>query len=59
MHLPLLPLEHVPVHLEADALGLDDVQRLDVVAELLTLLREQVRKEVVGLGGGRDALPIR
>ena len=58
VHLPLLPLDHVPVHLEADALRLDNVQRLDVVAELHAFLLKQIREEIVRFLGRRDALPI-
>lgn len=61
MHLPLLPLDLVAVHLEADALGLDDVQGLQVIAQLellaflLQVLRDEVWQEVVAAKRRRDA----
>ena len=65
MHLPFLPLKLVAIDLEANALGLDDMQRLDVLAlpELLALLlrvrSEQVRQEVAVAERRRDALAAR
>ena len=61
VHLPLLPLQLVPVHLEAHALGLHDVQRLEIVSELellallLHVLRDEVRQPVVARERRRDA----
>jgi hypothetical protein len=38
MHRPLLPGEHMSVHLEADALWLNDMQRLDILSRLVIVL---------------------
>ena len=65
VHLPLLPLKYISVHLEADALGLDNVQWLHVAAclELLTLfllvLSDEIWKEVVQGKRRRNAFPAR
>ena len=59
MHLPLLPLQHMSIDLEADAFGLHDMQRLDVISELeALLLSQQIRKEVIRLLRRRNALPV-
>lgn len=48
VHLPLLPFQNVSVHLEADALRLDDVQRFDVISELefLSCLLRVLRQDI-------------
>lgn len=51
MHFPPLAVEDVPVHLEAEALVLHAVQRLDVVAVLETLFC--AKQEIARVGGTR------
>ena len=60
VHLPLLPFQLVPVHREAHALGLHDVQRLDIRARFVRrVLGEEVGEEVVSLQRRGDALSAR
>ncbi len=47
VHLPILPLQLVAVHLETNALWLDNMQRLDVVPRFeVGIVLEEVGQEV-------------
>lgn len=58
MHLPFLPLEFVTIHLEANTIGLNNVQRLDIFTRLV-VFAPQVGQEVEPLCRHGNALPIR
>lgn len=61
MHLPVLPLQYMAVHLEADALGLDDVEGLHVSARVvaaLLCLFHQIWEEIPGLAGWGNSLAL-
>ena len=60
MHLPLLPFQLVPVDLETDALGLYNMQRLDIISDLESRLRllDQVGKEILGCLRRRNPLSV-
>lgn len=60
MHLPLLPLELVAVHLEADTFWLENVQGFDIVTSLESgVLSLEVRKEVKLLARHRNSVAVR
>lgn len=61
VHPPVLPFKLRAKEFEAHALRLSDVQRLQVLAELEVFLGggHEIREEVEGLAGRRDALAFR
>lgn len=74
MHLPILPFQFIPVHLEAHALGLYDMQRFDIIPHLERFLllwlrpswskhlcgfRHQIRQKVERLPGRWNTISIR
>ena len=61
MHFPLLPLEFMAVHLETNALGLDNVKGLQIIpeCEILIILGDEVGEEVKPPGWRWDTFSIR
>lgn len=62
VHLPILPLQNVPIHLEADSFRLDDMERLDIRSGMIAALfgfLHQIREEIPGFPRRRDTLTPR
>ena len=57
VHFPFLPLELVTIHLEADTIRLNNVQRFDVVTRL-EVLTSQVGQEVELFCRNRDPTTV-
>lgn len=60
MHPPLLPLEVVAIHLEAYALGLDNVKGLQIIPDLEIFIAfgDEVWEKIKSLGRRRDTFPV-